>query len=130
VRHALELDEPTPDELARLLSRCDLRAAGGHWLWTGASSHGYGYVWWRSHAVRVHRLTFRGLVGPIAAGLVVDHRCSTKLCANPVHLRACGQDSNVAAAWLRGEIRRDLTPEQAAYYDALPDVELRELASV
>ena len=36
--------------------------------------------------LKVHRVVYEVLVGPIAEGLTIHHRCETKLCLNPLHL--------------------------------------------
>lgn len=63
-----------------------------HWYWTGATVKGYGMFslkWrktekgWRCTTVRAHRFAWEALVGPIAPGMTIDHRCLVKNCVNP-----------------------------------------------
>lgn len=72
------------------------------WLWTGpVNSRGYGRV---SVQVRpgfrrwrfTHRVTYEHFIGPIPAGLVLDHKeCDTSLCCNPWHLLPTSNRQNI-----------------------------------
>jgi HNH endonuclease len=58
------------------------------WRWLGArSSTGYGtFEVSLDRVVSPHRFAYEQLVGPIPAGLVLDHLCRHRLCVNPNHL--------------------------------------------
>jgi hypothetical protein len=60
----------------------------GCWEWTGAKTEGYGQVNRRSLGGRhlTHRLMYEAAVGPIPAGLHIDHLCRNPSCGNPAHL--------------------------------------------
>lgn len=63
-------------------------ARNGCWLWVaGHSPEGYG-VFQPSPKKRAyaHRWAYEFLVGPIPAGLQIDHLCRTRDCLNPDHL--------------------------------------------
>ena len=82
---------------------------GACWLWTGASSHGYGNFFiakgeGKYKQVQAHRWSYAELVGPIPEGLVIDHLCRVKKCVNPRHLQPVSQQVNV----LRGDVARAL----------------------
>jgi hypothetical protein len=47
--------------------------------------------------VLAHRASYELHVGPIAAGLVVHHRCGVRHCVNPAHLEATRQRENLLA---------------------------------
>jgi hypothetical protein len=67
--------------------------------WTGASSHGYGYISIDRQNFRVHRVALVAATGvDIPTGLVVDHLCGFTLCVNPDHLEAVEQRVNVLRA--------------------------------
>lgn len=60
----------------------------GCWFWRGnISVWGYG-IWQpgRGRSLRAHRVAYEAVVGPIPAGLVLDHLCRVKDCVNPAHL--------------------------------------------
>lgn len=66
------------------------------WAWTAARNPaGYGMVWWDGRMVLAHRLVYELLVGPIPAGLTLDHLCRVRWCVNPSHLEAVTQRENV-----------------------------------
>lgn len=72
----------------RLWERVDkVSSEAGCWLWTGALvAGGYGTVSRNMKMLRVHRVTYELLVGPIPAGLQLDHLCRNRACCNPGHL--------------------------------------------
>ena len=60
---------------------------GPCWMWTGAlSADGYGR-WWKDGRNRpTHIFVYEDLVGPVPAGLQLDHLCRVRACCNPKHL--------------------------------------------
>lgn len=69
-------------------------------IWTSTIKDGYGMavVGYRGHAkpIRrpVHVLMYEMWRGPVPAGLVLDHLCRNRACANPAHLEAVTQQVN------------------------------------
>lgn len=63
---------------------------GACWLWTGATTNGYGSFWLddRRRAYHAHRLSYSAHFGEIPDGLVIDHICHQPSCVNPNHLQA------------------------------------------
>lgn len=66
------------------------------WLWGGRlAPHGYGSILVGKRHVRVHRFAYELLVGPIPAGLHIDHLCRVRHCVNPAHLEAVTNTENL-----------------------------------
>lgn len=66
------------------------------WVWTGAvNSRGYGSFGLQGSMRQAHRVAYELLVGPIPAGLVLDHLCRNRLCVRPEHLEVVTNRENV-----------------------------------
>lgn len=73
------------------------------WLWLGgASSKGYGVFWTGLSHAQAHRWAYEATVGPIPAGLTIDHvakrGCRSKRCVNPAHLEPVTSGVNTRRA--------------------------------
>ena len=99
---------------ARFFSRVD--RSGECWLWTAHVNPKTGYVQFRiggraGSMVLAHRWAYKHFVGPIPAGMQIDHLCRVRHCVNPEHLEPVTPMENrrrqpsyaVAAARTRGE---------------------------
>jgi hypothetical protein len=61
--------------------------SGDCWIWLGAPwTKGYGRAFYQGQTWRAHRLAYSLTYGIIPKGLVVCHRCDTRLCVRPDHL--------------------------------------------
>ena len=70
---------------------------GDCWLWTrSVNSSGYGQSFINGERRVVHRIAYELLVGPIPAGLQLDHLCRVRTCVNPAHLEPVTQHQNMA----------------------------------
>ena len=82
------------------------------WVYDGPrlSRNLYGRVWYRGRERQVHIVVYELLVGPIPDGLVLDHTCRVRLCANPAHLEPVTVRENTlrGAAVLFGGVNRCL----------------------
>lgn len=66
--------------------------SNGCWVWQGGRDvKGYGKLEGR----RAHRVYYERYVGPIPAGLQIDHLCRNTGCCNPNHLDAVTSAENV-----------------------------------
>lgn len=92
---------PWPTAEERFWSKVDTDGPGGCWLWTGAlNADGYGSFQVESRrSIGVHRYAYELLVGPIPAGLELDHvkaqGCRHRHCVNPAHLEPVTHEENV-----------------------------------
>lgn len=78
-------------EFSQFMSKVEEHESGC-WLWTGAlNNNGYG----RFRDSYSHRWAFEHFVGPIAAGLELDHLCRTPRCCCPSHLEAVTRSVNI-----------------------------------
>jgi hypothetical protein len=85
-------------DMCRFMSK--VNKTGGCWLWTAAKAGGYGrFALAGGRLVPAHRYAWEVLVGPIPAGMQMDHLCRTPACVNPAHLEPVTQRENA----LRGE---------------------------
>ena len=82
----------------RLLSK--INKTDGCWEWTAArSSNGYGLLDDDDGKTRrAHRLMFELFIGPIGAGLELDHLCRNRLCVRPDHLEPVTHKENMRRA--------------------------------
>lgn len=102
----------------RILSNTVKR--GECWCWTrSVSEAGYGRITIRLKGERmprgfwVHRVAWELFVGPIPAGMTVDHRieegiCTDKSCWRPEHLRLLTLSQNSSVMNLTRKRRREL----------------------
>lgn len=70
------------------------RDPSGCLLWTGALTDGYGYMSVHGAVKRVHRYAWERANGPIPEGMVVDHLCHNRACAEVAHLRVATAKQN------------------------------------
>lgn len=84
----------------RLLSRLIIEPESGCLLWVGrVDACGYGRINAQSfngikRPQEVHRVAYEMFVGPIPAGLEIDHLCRVRHCASPAHLEPVTRAEN------------------------------------
>ena len=69
------------------------------WLWTGTLVNGYGQFRLPTTKLQAHRYAYESMVGPVGAGLQLDHLCRNRACVRPEHLEPVSSKINT---W-RGE---------------------------
>lgn len=79
------------DRLMDLLSEDDR----GCWVHRSPDAAGYGRLGVGDGLVYAHRYVFERMVAEIPEGLVIDHLCRNRACANPSHLDAVPQRVNL-----------------------------------
>ena len=74
--------EPLNERILRLTDR-----SGECWLWLGRLDRfGYGRITVNKQSAKAHRVSYETFVGPIPAGLQIDHLCRVRHCVRPQHL--------------------------------------------
>lgn len=81
----------------RFESHVQRDGANGCWLWTAyVRPNGYGrFMVAAGKAEYAHRFAYELWVGPIPAGMCLDHRCRNRRCVNPAHLEPVTQLENL-----------------------------------
>lgn len=70
----------------------------GCWEWTASRVRtGYGMAWSNDaqRQILAHRLAYTVWVGPIPAGMEIDHLCNNRACFRPDHLEVVTRQENV-----------------------------------
>ena len=92
--------EPEGDILAAML-RSAQHDSWCHWFMDPCwyQQGGYAQVWDKAaqKTTQAHRFVYQQLVGPIPAGMQLDHLCRVRTCVNPDHLRIVQPRENVHA---------------------------------
>lgn len=105
----------------RILANITMEPNSGCWIWM--KSHNkkfYGTIGIGGGGKQkyVHRIAYEHFVGPIPAGMVLDHKCRVTLCCNPAHLRPMTIFENASLgdpnAWMR---KRAHCPNGHTYTD-------------
>lgn len=80
----------------RIRDRISIDNETGCWLWTGPlQPNGYAMMGIGRARRYVHRLAYSEWVGPIPAGLDMDHLCRVRKCCNPEHLQPVSRAENI-----------------------------------
>lgn len=87
---------PTAERIARMTTT----TPAGCWQWSGRPNNaGYGQMTMQgangAETRLAHRVAYETLVGPIPAGLQLDHLCRNRLCVNPTHLEPVTARENI-----------------------------------
>lgn len=88
-------------EIEERLARKSMKTACGCILWLGSTDpNGYGRLYNPKGSRHVHRIAYELAVGPIPAGMELDHLCRIPSCVNPDHLEPVTRQQNI----LRGMV--------------------------
>lgn len=90
----------TPKGLERFVSKVE-GLTTGCWEWRGRTNDkGYG-KFETGREQLAHRVAYLYWIGPIPAGLELDHLCRNRRCVNPTHLEAVTHAVNMSRAKCR-----------------------------
>lgn len=81
------------------------------WIHPSAKTRGYAAVKVDGVKGYAHRFAYEALVGPIPAGMHLDHLCRNRACYNPRHLEPVAQAENNRRAGLDTRARRTHCPK-------------------
>jgi hypothetical protein len=84
---------------ARIMAGIEVQIGQACWIWRGKENSRYGRISFGGKIHKSHRLSYETFVGPIPAGLVLDHLCRNEMCVNPEHLEPVTEKVNI----LRGQ---------------------------
>lgn len=83
----------------RFLDHVLMHPMGGCWVWTGSTNlHGYGQLnagTTGASPLIAHRWAYENWVGPVPAGLELDHLCRNRRCVFPGHLEPVTHRENI-----------------------------------
>lgn len=95
------------------------------WVWLGPRSRAYRYGAIGAGGtggalLSAHRLSYQLLVGPIPAGMELDHLCYNRRCVNPLHLEPVTHLENLRRAdvWYGIRTAKTHCPQGHLYDDA------------
>lgn len=79
----------------RFFSKVEMDPNSGCWLWSAClATGGYGKFGMSGRILPAHRVSYTNIVGPVPVDRVLDHKCRTRSCVNPAHLRVVDKTTN------------------------------------
>lgn len=103
---AVEPSRTLGDALARIQDR-SITPRPDCRIWVGATDRGYGRISVGGVVMRVHRVVWESVNGPVPDGMELDHICRIRACCNPDHLEAVTHSENVRRSYaLRPAMQR------------------------
>jgi hypothetical protein len=82
----------------------------GCWIWLASlGSHGYGNACIANKATVAHRFSYEAFIGPIPAGMLIQHSCDNHWCVAPHHLSIGTDATNALDKMRKGRAAKKLT---------------------
>jgi len=104
--------------IERIKARILYRPGSRCWHYCGIISDlGYGIVKIGGRRTRVHRIVYEYYVGPIPAGLTINHLCHVRHCVNPDHMEVVTLRENLSG-WRSGNRIKTHCPHGHPYDEA------------
>jgi hypothetical protein len=100
-------------DVDRFWSHVSKRGPNDCWLWTAATTKGYGSAWYAGRREQAHRVSFMMANCRWPAGLVM-HLCDMPACVNPAHLAEGTQRDNMQGCRERGRLNTPIRPRKVA----------------
>ena len=93
----------------RLLATVEIVTESGCWVWMASlNTDGYGQMSVDGKMRKAHTVAYELFVGPIPAGLELDHACRVRCCCNPYHVEPVTHAENMRRG-ISGELQRGKT---------------------
>ncbi len=100
-------DERLPKRFWSKVQPCPM---SGCWIWVGGhNGHRYGIVSRDGRQTLSHQWTFDVAYGAVPVGMEIDHKCNTRECCNPAHLRPLTHADNLARSNSVSSVNRRAT---------------------
>lgn len=84
--------------MMRFLRKIEVDSVSGCWIWPSPRrAQGYSQMpaGVSAKSRLGHRWSYEHFVGPIPAGLTIDHLCRNQACVNPLHMEPVSRSENV-----------------------------------
>lgn len=83
-------------DIERFMQYIEPITESGCWIWMASDDgKGYGQFSIKGKPCKAHHFAYEYFKGPLPLGLMPDHLCRVRLCANPDHLEAVTNKVNV-----------------------------------
>lgn len=104
--------------IERFKTRIIYRPGSSCWHYCGViTEDGYGYFHANKIHTYAHRFSYEHYVGPIPAGMTLDHLCRVRHCVNPDHLEPVTHRENIlrGVGWSAVNARKTHCPQGHRY---------------
>lgn len=81
--------------IEQVMSHLEPVTESGCLIWSKCIQFGYGIVTFNGKQQKVHRVMYEHFVGKVPEGLVLDHLCRVRCCANTHHLEVVTVRENI-----------------------------------